>query len=433
MGQILSKSEIINLLANFVRGQIVEENDKCVVKITHRDSPKALHAEFSEIEKLSSRLSELNIYDETALYDDTSYEIIVREESTAPMRRLREDKIEVANEEIGIKYELSSASDEYVIWLLNGIKNDEIKNDLSVRDFRSGFYNTPKMERYLEEKEEINLIEFIRLKTFSRFSTLKISSENKQSPSYYSKLTYAFLFQISYNLDVALVPQRLLEEIVRRGRIRRMRRSRTQEIDPPRRMYNENLVQHYLLGVSTDNPVIEYLSYYHILEHFYEDVFNDDLIESVKTQLTSPGFSYKRKKDIGQLVNTIRQSFKFGSETGALKNESAALRLCLLKYVDLTELQSQLLGYDETLLEYYKTAKVKFSGGIEVDIKNGDKDVVIKALTKRIYSTRNALVHSKDGDNAKYTPFEDDRILVREVPLMRFISEMVILSASTVQ
>jgi hypothetical protein len=117
------------------------------------------------------------------------------------------------------------------------------------------------------------------------------------------------------NLDVALVPQRLLEEIVRHGRISRMRRSRLEELDPPRRTYNEDLVQHYLLAVSTENPVIEYLSYYHIFEHFFESVFNEDLVESIKDKITDPGFSYNRKKDINKLISTIKKSLQIRSET----------------------------------------------------------------------------------------------------------------------
>jgi hypothetical protein len=342
------------------------------------------------------------------------------------MRRIREDKIEVHNEENGLVYDLSPASDEYLIWLLN-----EIKLNLSPRDFRLGFYYTPRIDRYLEGESEASLIDFIRL-TPMRFLTLKITSDKKQTPSQFSKLTHAFLFHIGYNLDVALVPQRLLEEIARRGRITRMRRSRADEIDPPRRIYNEDLVQHYLLAVSTDNPVIEYLSYYHILEHFYEAVFNDDLLETIKSKITDPGFSYKRKKDIGLLVNTIKRSLQIRSETITF-SESEALRLCLSKYVQLPELISKLTEYDEALLDYYKTTKVEFSGGNEVDFEDNDEEGVFKLLTKRIYSTRNALVHSKDGDKSKYTPFKDDRILVKEVPLMRFVAEMIVLKESVVQ
>jgi hypothetical protein len=210
-----------------------------------------------------------------------------------------------------------------------------------------------------------------------------------------------------------------------------MRRSRTEELDPPRRSYTEDLVQHYLLAVSTDNPVIEYFSYYHVFEHFFESVFNDDLIESIRSSITDPGFSYKRKKDIGQLINSIKRSLQIRSETITF-SEAEALRLCIAKFVNLAELRQKLNAYDDTLISFYKDNKVEFSGGGEVDLDSHDIEQVFRALTKRIYATRNALVHSKDGEKSKYTPFKDDRALVREVPLMRFISEMVILSESTV-
>lgn len=421
-----SRQEIIELLADFVRGDVTEEDDKYLVAVTRRESSIVLHATFSDIDAIAEAISELEINDETALYTDSGYEIIVREESSDPMRRIRDNRIEVNNEESGLVYELSPASDEYLIWLLN-----EIKLNLSPRDFRLGFYYSPRIDKYLEEESEASLIDFIRL-TSMRFLTLKITSDKKQSPSQFSKLTHAFLFHIGYNLDVALVPQRLLEEIARRGRITRMRRSKADEIDPPRRIYNEDLVQHYLLAVSTDNPVIEYLSYYHILEYFYEAVFNDDLLETIKSKITDPGFSYKRKKDIDLLISTIKRSLQIRSETITF-SESEALRLCLSKYVHLPELISKLSEYDESLLDYYKTTKVEFSGGTEVDIKDNDEEDVFKVLTKRIYATRNALVHSKDGDKSKYTPFKDDRILVKEVPLMRFVAEMVVLAESVVQ
>ena len=425
MEQSPTRQELIELLADFVRGDISEEDDKYVVIITRRESSIELVAKFSDIDDISATISGLDINDETALYSDYGYEIIVREESSGPMRRIREDKIEVNNEENGLLYELSPASDAYLIWLLN-----EIKLNLSPRDFSFTFYYSPRIERFLEESEA-SLIKFIRLISM-RFLTLKITSDKKQSPSQFSKLTHAFLFHIGYNLDVALVPQRLLEEIARRGRITRMRRSRADEIDPPRRIYNEDLVQHYLLAVSTDNPVIEYLSYYHILEHFYEAVFNDDLLENIKTKITGPGFSYKRKKDIGQLINIIKRSLQIRSETITF-SEREALRLCLSKYVSLPELISKLSEYDESLLDYYSTTKVGFSGGNEVGLESNDEDAVFKLLAKRIYATRNALVHSKDGDKTKYTPFKDDRVLVKEVPLMRFVAEMAVLTESVVQ
>lgn len=427
MEDIPNREEIITLLSEYCRATPTEEDDRYIFEVgTGRRNGVNLVLEKAGLDEIEENLASFSIHEETALYSDNRYEIIVREESSIPVRRLRDDKIEVENEEAGLYYELSAASDSYLVWLLN-----EMRRKLSPRDFRIGFFPSYRLDRALQEEDVLSPFDYIRLTSF-RLMTLKIRSDKRTSPSQFSKLTHSYLFHVGYNLDVALVPQRLLEEIARRGRISRMRRSRTEDLDPPRRLYTEDLVQHYLLAVSTDNPVIEYLSYYHVLEHFFESVFNDDLIESVRSSITDPGFSYKRKKDIGLLINSIKRALQIRSETITF-SEVEALRLCLAKFVDLTELKQKLNAYDETLVEFYQGNKVDFSSGVEVDLESADVEQVYKSLTKRIYSTRNALVHSKDGEKSKYTPFKDDRSLVKEVPLMRFISEMVILAESTVQ
>lgn len=107
-----------------------------------------------------------------------------------------------------------------------------------------------------------------------------------------------------------------------------MRRSRAEELDPPRRTYNEDLVSHYILAISTDSPTVQYLSFYHVLEHFFESVFNDDLVDQIKSALTQPGFSYKRKKDVSQLIATIKKNLQIRSETITF-SEIDALRLSL--------------------------------------------------------------------------------------------------------
>jgi hypothetical protein len=426
MEQCPNNQEIVELLAAYCRGKVKDTEDGYLLNINNRGQEIRLTITNHELTSISQRLGELDVSDETALYDDNGYEIVVREESTGPMRRIREDKIQVCNEEIGVTYELSPASDEYFVWLLK-----EIITKLSLRNFRFGMFFGSRIDRLVEDNSEINLLKFIRSTSF-RLLTLKIKSEKKTLVSQFIRLTHSFLFHIGYNLDVALVPQRLLEEIARRGRIYRMRRSRAEELDPPRRFYTEDIVQHYLFAISTDNPVMEYLSYYHVLEHFFESVFNDDLIESVKSKITNPGFSYKRPKDISKLVNFIKNSLQIRSEKITF-SENEALKLCLLRFVDLNELKENLMEYDETLVEYYKRNKVGFSGGVEFDLEHSDRELILKDMAKRIYDTRNSLVHSKDGEKSKYTPFRDDRVLVKELPLMRFISEKVILSKSTVQ
>jgi len=422
----LNENEIIELLVEYCRGEAIEIDTGYRIDFLRREENLSVFITNEEIQDIKTGILSLEVNDETALLDSYNYEVIVREESTSPVRRLREDEINICNEEDGIKYNLSLASRTYLIWLLN-----EIRTKLSLRDFRFRYPGGARLDRLFDENENVSVFDYIQSTSF-KLLTLKINTEKKTNPLAFTKLTHSFLFHLGYNLDLAIVPQRLLEELTRSGRITRMRRSRIEELDPPRRIYNETLVQHYLLAVSTDNPVIEYLSYYHILEHFFESVFNDDLLDSIKTTITNPNFSYKRKKDIQSLVNSIKKSLQIKSETITF-SELEALRLCLIEFVDISDLVDKLNEYDDSLLDFYRTNKVEFAGGLEVTLEGTDQDLIFKHLSKRVYTTRNALVHSKDSDTSNYTPFKDDRQLVKEVPLIRFVAEMAIIFSSKIQ
>lgn len=414
---------VAKLIAKLVRATLREDGPRFIFRLAHAGD-RELSIEGARLEEIIRAVQGKSVGEETDLYDDNSLEVLVREESTSPIRRLREELLKVQHDEFS--YEISGASDEYLVWLF--VTADERK---ALRDIGLvSFVMQHRIERVFADGRLPSLMDFIR-EMSSRLQTLKVIASSKQTVRRLAQSAYSYLFHVSYNLDVAFVPQRYFDEISRRGRITRMRRSKPEELDPPRRLYNEDLIHHYLLSVSTDSPSVQYLSYYHVLEHFFESVFNDDLIEQVKSAITHPGFSYKRKKDVGQLINSIRKALQVRSETTTF-SESEALRLCLGRFVDVGELSVRLAEYEDSLMDYYRDTEVPFSSGARVDLRATDRDQVVRALARRIYVTRNALVHSKDGDKARYIPFKDERSLVKEIPLMRFIAEMVILSAADV-
>jgi hypothetical protein len=350
-------------------------------------------------------------------------EILVREESSMPVRSLRGDELIIRDDDNKVGYEISAASDAYILFFL-----DAITQHSDSRFFLRG-YNSMVERRLADREEPPSVFEYLRM-AILRITTLRVRCDGRTPPARMSSLANAFLFQMAFNTDIALVPQRQLDALSRSGRISRMRRGRPSEIDPPRRTYNEDLIHHYLMAISTDNPVVEYLSHYHVLEHFYEAVFQDDLISSIQNQITEPAFSYRRKKDIHALIKTIRKSLKIQNDTITFSEEQA-LRLTLASFVDVAAIISDLDNYDSDIVDYYRDAKVTFANASEVDLRSGDPDAIFKSLSKRIYSTRNALVHSKDGDKAKYTPFVDDHELAKELPLLRFVAERTILHNST--
>ena len=201
-------------------------------------------------------------------------------------------------------------------------------------------------------------------------------------------------------------------------------------MDPPRRIYDSDLVHHYQLAIATDSPPLEYLCYYHIAEHFFEAIFEDDLITGVRAMLTQPSFSFRRKQDVRRLVAHVKDRLKFQRDE-MIFSEQEALKLVLSKYVDMRNVREKLEAIQDKLLVYYAAKTVAFAKGDQVDLR-GDDAEVMTALSRRVYKTRNAVVHSKEGGRPRYQPFRHDRELAQELPLMRLIAEEIIVNSASV-
>ena len=80
---------------------------------------------------------------------------------------------------------------------------------------------------------------------------------------------------------------------------------------------------------------------------------------------------------------------------------------------------------------FYSENIVSFSKGPTISWR--DEPGIYTNITKRIYFTRNALIHSKSGKKDKmYKPYRDEMLLQKEIPLVRVIAEMIIINSSKV-
>ena len=279
---------------------------------------------------------------------------------------------------------------------------------------------------------EIGIYEFLK-NAFFRNQTIQIKSEKERSISEFNELVSSYVFQISYNYNIILVPQKNIEYLFKRGGMLRRKRNKIseKEFDPPRRKYKSELVDYYQMAMSSQNPYLEFISYYHVIEYFFDSVFNDELVNKIREKITLPSFSYKRKRDLLDLVKLILKLSSVGNN-GIIHNELNALTLTLKKYIDINDLRKEIENQDKNYINYLKTEKIIFSNGDVVNLENNDFDCVCKELAKRIYNTRNALVHSKELENSKYKPFHDDKILLKEMLLLRLIAEQLIIKTSQI-
>ena len=171
------------------------------------------------------------------------------------------------------------------------------------------------------------------------------------------------------------------------------------------------------------------------MEYFYEEVYNEDILKSVQHIIQHPGFSAKRTKDIAKIVNLIKKKNRLNKEEFQ-GSELEALELTLKKFVNLSELVQDLAEFNDSILEYYKKTEVSFSKGDAIDLKDVSNEKLYKKLAARIYKTRNSLVHSKSNESrlnerGVYNPFTYSQELMKEIPLMRYISEVIIINSSS--
>ena len=417
----VTAQDVIEWISEALRAEHKIEDEVCTFHFTRPEVEKCI--ELSDIEDILHRLSTKEKIEETGLYDTRLYEVLVKE--VAPFFRPfrpREQEFVLRDEENRITYKLSLPSDEYLIFLLYEVSK------IAAPRFLMSFGGI--VSRILERDGDCNILTLLK-STTSRFLTLQVESEQDKTASDFLKYANSFFFHLSYNVDRALVPRRYLDELVRGGRISRVRRTSFENLEAPKRFYTPDLIYHYLMAVGSDSPPLECLSYYHVAEHFFEAVFSDDLIERVKDTITQPDFSYKRKRDIKRLINQVGRSLKFRGETMTF-SELEALRLTLERYVNLSVLVGKLREYDDSLIEYYRTNQVPFCNGPCVDLESNDARQSIVILAKRISQTRNAIVHSKESEKGKYFPFEHDKLLSKEVPLLRFTAELIIIESSNV-
>ncbi|WP_405567066.1 hypothetical protein OG418_19100 [Streptomyces phaeochromogenes] len=350
---------------------------------------------------------------------------IISLEARGAFDRFFEDKQFTGQGENPITYKIGKPSKEFTAYLLcviaqqSGIR--KTPRWIMIRRRAATLAEGGQGSRFVELLTGDSVLDFVA--EIIQVTTLQVSAVKDVAD--FELLANSFLFHAAYNLDAAArigVDSHFEVRSIQRGR-----RSQSTALDAPRQSYNVDLVHHYLMGVAAEIPLLEYLSYYHVVEHFFQKVFNDDLVEQVRKGITDPSFSARRARDIQGIIKTVDKATRQAREEGGF-NEQRALQLVLERFVSVTRLVADLDSYDGGLVGYYASNDVPFAGAGKVTLRLPNEDDARGALARRIYRVRNALVHAKEGDLPKYAPFAHDGELAREIPLMRFVAEQVIIA-----
>lgn len=371
-------------------------------------------------------------FERYSICDGNSYESVVDIPDIDSRRRFSiglEDKLTeliVSDEEADITYSFHEISRQ-LIWYV--IKDFDVRKRV--------FNNMPYQifERRCEtlaEKDIFSLIKMIIRLPLAVY----IETNTKKNREQLQRYAKSYLFNIAYNFDFVFKAVTEIDDLFpQRNVLPRRRIQNVSELMAPQLLYKEQLVEQYYMALTSEEPFVKFVGFYHIMEHFYEEVYNEDIFKSVQHIIQHPGFSAKRTKDIVKIVDLIKKKNRQNKEEFQ-GSELEALELTLRKFVNISELINDLTEFSNSIVDYYKSSEVSFSKGDTVDLRDASNEKVYKKLAARIYKTRNALVHSKSNESrlserGVYNPFANSQELAMEIPLMRYISEAIIINSAS--
>lgn len=334
----------------------------------------------------------------------------------------------VNDDENKIKYTIGSASVEYCMFVLNSIAEFKKTHDqASLFDVRMKSRAWQRTFFRHREGEQTG----ISLPRILNINTLRIECEEDTNISILRKYANSFEFLFMYKRSIPLSEFSSIDEMYHLESKGQIIRNKDEEIDnAPKRNFNPEVIDYYKMALESLDPFTSYISYYHVIEHYYDAVFRKKLTETIRDKMTHPDFSYKNETKLYDLAKYIKKHMKSDDDSGK-GNELESLKYVLQEYVRIDELKNRIGFFDTDAVNYYQSNCVPFVPFIRDKIAWSDTEGVTTNIANRIYDTRNALVHSKSEQTAsQYRPYDNKSELEKELSLIRAVAEIVIINSS---
>lgn len=379
--------------------EIVEINDDdLILKVGNR----LYSIIIKEINEYLIRSEQIVIDPETAIYYPGHYEHYIQVADLFSSRFLMggaNENFRIVSPDSMISLEISNPSSNYLFSVFQNAK--------------------PELRRFLarpalnHDKEEIQPWNEI----FRSFRTVKVTAEKETK--YFSdknklkQIAEAGLFHFAFGNSVCFnLASKFERDHYSMGQRRR------QEVQFPRRIYTSDLLSYYNLALSSDSLLLGYIALYKILEYFFPIAAEKVLHKQMADKIALPVFTHTSPKQLRELTNIIR---KFDQRM----DEQKMLSTVIEYNFNSNELIDWVNEYEKIEGKYYTIPQKVLGESFTLDI-NPDK--ISSSLAKRIYHTRNVLVHNKEDEPYRFIPFTgQEEILTREIPIVLFLAEQLII------
>lgn len=232
------------------------------------------------------------------------------------------------------------------------------------------------------------------------------------------------LFELSYLKDVTLYVQDKFSSFQQKDKPFQFGNPPTgDQLSLPKVDFNADTIRFYQRGRSTRDPVIQFLSFYHVLEYYFVIVSDEQLYDKLSRKINDPKFVTDHT-NLDRLIQDVK-------DHKGKTDETEMLKLVLNKYIE----ESELINFMKEYKDWSAKAKTNetdiFGKDININIKEGH---IIGSVAKRIKTIRNTLVHSSDRyeRNQRFIPTADhESILCKEIPLIKYLAEKVIIGSAS--
>lgn len=325
----------------------------------------------------------------------------------------------------GLSYSVGPATLDYCMFLLDRVADYVRENSRRIHiDLRHRSRNMLRHGMVGSFQNPLDLLPEIL-----RAHTLKVNSNQPVNLWKLRDCAASFEFLLMYKQNMAVSEYSDVQDMYIIGRSLLPYQSETMDT-PPQRIFNADVLDYYTLAMESKDPFSMYISFYHVIEHYFDAVFKRKLTEEMRNRITHPDFSYKSEEKLYELARYVKKHLNSDDDSGK-GNEFESLKYVLAEYVPIDELKRRINSLDITATSYYQTNKVPFVTGKETKIPWADTQGVYTKLATRIYETRNALVHSKSEQSAnQYKPYENRKDLLLEIALIRAAAELVLINSS---
>jgi len=365
----------------------------------------------SELQDIESELAHNYKLQDLGLWNKTSFEVAIQSHNRMLIPLSRLDFLIPTESQRNYEFSVSKATKRFIFSLFCR-KKEHSNSDFDLINIR-----------LYQDKTITSVEDFFAL---FRIITAKITSNKNYTVAGYMRLLDSYLLNISFNYNITFT---VAESLGTQRSFKRGLRRDGQLF--PYNQYKPELTKYYRQAIAANIPFIQYIAFYHVAEYFFELLSEQDICQEIQRVIRRPSFSPNNSKNIKLLYTSITKKIKKQRDDGVGK-ETNGLLLCLRQFVpNLNDLKDTIETIDSSAIDYYNNTPVEFANdGKTINFEDVSIDKVYKNIRDRVYSVRNAIVHSKEGNKLRYEPFNHDEPLAKEVPLIRAIAEEIIMNSA---